>query len=674
MGGDSLIGFVQNADNPVMLRGGEGILTPEAVAALGGASVVDKINSGKTDNPWDASNHPATKMLSSFAEGVQKYSPWGKYLTAATSGLEARDKASDEAAKENLKGQKEELREEKGEARGEKAMDRALKSEYDEALGLKKPRGSAGTMAAIERAYLESGFPASQFGDLRYILSHESGFNPNARNPSSGAYGLGQFLGHEHDKYGAMGAYSGDPYAESQAMLAYIRDRYGSPANAAAFWKGHNWYSKGGVIKGYNTGGTLPGKGVSNPFTDEGEQYYKRAYRQYSQYATSGPYATSLTGQEESQFRNWVKANNINFDPNEKISDYDMRGYWRDDPGASSYQGGHFPDTYKTPYDTSFSGESKYALPNSPLKWHGNNLVNESSGKLMFAPPEHYSKGGVIAGYSGGTGGLFPQAPFVGPGAPGPSVPGAPGGPGGAAPVVPHGQAPAKSPGPQHDSTFAPPPAPAEHKPDASKSSSGVSPSMAKSLLNLNAGLSGGQPFPKADEDHTGTFENPSRQEGMNNTSKGFQAGGGLLGMAEQAITAAAAATPAGPAGSMAAQSAFQLVNRAIGFGGQLVGIGLEGLLGTFLPNNSALADPSNSLFGKVALGIAGAHPSPANSAGKSAMQLTPKEDGKSEKGGSSGGVTINGDVHNHGQQQMDGFEKELAKANFGGVPVAGQP
>ena len=33
-----------------------------------------------------------------------------------------------------------------------------------------------------------------QFAALNSIITHESGWNPNAVNPSSGAYGLGQAL------------------------------------------------------------------------------------------------------------------------------------------------------------------------------------------------------------------------------------------------------------------------------------------------------------------------------------------------------------------------------------------------------------------------------------------------------------------------------------------------
>jgi hypothetical protein len=126
--------------------------------------------------------------------------------------------------------------------------------------------------------------------------------------------------------------------------------------------------------------------------------------------------------------------------------------------------------------------------------------------------------------------------------------------------------------------------------------------------------------------------ENPSRPGGMENESKGFGISGGLIGMGESAISTAisaaanAAAPGSGAAASQVSNMAFQLANRAIGYGGQVLGILGSGLLETFLPNNSALGDPTNNIVMKGLLGIAGAHKGPQNRAGESAFQLKPKE------------------------------------------------
>lgn len=91
----------------------------------------------------------------------------------------------------------------------------------------------------------------------------------------------------------------------------------------------------------------------------------------------------------------------------------------------------------------------------------------------------------------------------------------------------------------------------------------------------------------------------------------------------------------------------------------------------TFLPNNSALGDPTNNILGKMAMGIAGAHPAPQNHAGDSAMKLNPK--GDLDAGAMAGqqmpGIHIE-NVHNHGQQEWDGLQSVISKGTFGGLPI----
>ena len=83
----------------------------------------------------------------------------------------------------------------------------------------------------------------------------------------------------------------------------------------------------------------------------------------------------------------------------------------------------------------------------------------------------------------------------------------------------------------------------------------------------------------------------------------------------------------AGGAASAATDILTEEANRAVGYVGQLAGIGMSGLLETFSLNDSPIADPSKSLFGKLALGFAGAHASPGNSAGQTAAPLKPEDE-----------------------------------------------
>ena len=129
-------------------------------------------------------------------------------------------------------------------------------------------------------------------------------------------------------------------------------------------------------------------------FTDEGEEYYAAAYAHNRPFAKPGPYNTTLTPDQEKNFRAWVATRKVPFDPDASVIDYDMRGFWRDDPSEARKwrRGEHFPDTYKTPYDTTFSNESKYATKDNPFKWDGDgpdaHLVDQRNGQVIFAPPQ----------------------------------------------------------------------------------------------------------------------------------------------------------------------------------------------------------------------------------------------------------------------------------------------
>jgi hypothetical protein len=495
-GGDSVLGMLPDG-SAVGLRGHEGILTPEATAALGGEDAINSINA----NPWNNPFKVATTFYGSFSKGVAKYSPWGKYLEASSQSLDSLEQEFDKTTDIHRGGKG------KGSVY-QKAMQHYQQTGQWPQSDSGAPKGKAGVVAAVKQAYIQSGFPPNQWSDVEHIITHESGWNPGAKNPSSGAFGLGQFLGHENDKYGAMGAYSSDPSQQAGAMMAYIRDRYGDPAHAWSHWKANSSYATGGVV-GYSPGGVVQPPG---------------------------------------------------------------------------------PDL-------------------SPI-----------------APTD--------------TGGTVP----------------------GAKPPVSPPVKPPVSQAPRQPSPPKTPPKPPEHPHAAAKPSPRLSPQGDK------AGTA-----PRATGDRN-IKKNPSRAGGQENTSKGFSVGGGLIGGAEGAAAAAG-----GPFGA-AAQPAMQLINRAIGYGGQLVGIGMEGLLETFTLNDSKLGDPTNSLFGKVALGIAGAHPSPKNSAGVAAQQFNPKQD--LDQGAMAGKQTIpqvhmeNTTIHNHGNDMdYDGMQRNIASAlhGMGGLQSQGQ-
>lgn len=84
------------------------------------------------------------------------------------------------------------------------------------------------------------------------------------------------------------------------------------------------------------------------------------------------------------------------------------------------------------------------------------------------------------------------------------------------------------------------------------------------------------------------------------------------------ALTAAGGLDMLAPGAGQAAQTGMKLANRAIQYGGQVAGIGAQGLMETFLPTGgSELAN--NNWLTRIVGGLAGAAPAIPNMAGKSA-------------------------------------------------------
>lgn len=145
----------------------------------------------------------------------------------------------------------------------------------------------------------------------------------------------------------------------------------------------------------------------------------------------------------------------------------------------------------------------------------------------------------------------------------------------------------------------------------------------------------------------------------------GFAGLGGLPMSAIQAGIGAAGAAGApfgGQAGAAAAQMGMEMLNRTAGWGGQAAGIVANGLLETFGMNQSVLGDPSQSWFGRVFAGFAGARPSLPASAGQteeplSAQQQDPnKKQGEDQQQQQPGGPLVNIETlnNNKGDNEME--------------------
>jgi hypothetical protein len=127
--------------------------------------------------------------------------------------------------------------------------------------------GPIGAGAAAAQAFAKSilwayGWGAGQFPPLQALWNQESGWRWNALNPSSGAYGIPQSL--PASKMASAGAdWRTNPATQIRWGLGYIKGRYGSPAGAWAHERAYNWYSQGGLVPGFASGGTVGTQGAA---------------------------------------------------------------------------------------------------------------------------------------------------------------------------------------------------------------------------------------------------------------------------------------------------------------------------------------------------------------------------------------------------------------------------
>jgi hypothetical protein len=122
------------------------------------------------------------------------------------------------------------------------------------------PTSSDATTALQQAAAARGWGSGAEWTALQNVEMAEAGFNPEATNPSSGAYGLAQAMGHgtsgtacpstgvnEYGGYGlstaqAQAANCGSADDQALWMVNYIADTYGDPQAAWAHEQEDHWY------------------------------------------------------------------------------------------------------------------------------------------------------------------------------------------------------------------------------------------------------------------------------------------------------------------------------------------------------------------------------------------------------------------------------------------------
>jgi hypothetical protein len=249
-----------------MLSPGEGVLVPEAVRAIGPQTVHDlnaTYGGGRKSSPGHYSGGFLGNVWHGIASAYHKVADIGKIIAAVTTGNgTALTNALTDFVGTHAVGDY---------AKMMLGVPKTLITDAVKQLvgmfsggssghGTNNAGGFSGTAAGPIQQYAQSqlarfGWGTNQMGPLINLWNQESSWNPNAVNPSSGAYGIPQALGHGHP-YDL-----GDWKTQVDWGLNYIAGRYGSPASAWAHETQYNWYDQGGWLEP----NTMPINGLRRP-------------------------------------------------------------------------------------------------------------------------------------------------------------------------------------------------------------------------------------------------------------------------------------------------------------------------------------------------------------------------------------------------------------------------
>ncbi|MGW2957459.1 aggregation-promoting factor C-terminal-like domain-containing protein [Streptomyces sp. NPDC001220] len=134
-------------------------------------------------------------------------------------------------------------------ATAKKAEAEQAAKEAKERAEAKKAASRSSVTFAVQSSYSVAQIQAmaqqmvasGQYQCFSNIVSHESGWNYQAVNASSGAYGLFQAL--PGSKMSSVGAdWQTNPATQIKWGLNYMNSRYGSPCQAWSFWQANSWY------------------------------------------------------------------------------------------------------------------------------------------------------------------------------------------------------------------------------------------------------------------------------------------------------------------------------------------------------------------------------------------------------------------------------------------------
>jgi hypothetical protein len=123
----------------------------------------------------------------------------------------------------------------------------AVKSIIDSVHGYALNASQSSVMALMKQMAAARGWTGAQWTALNAVEMAEAGYNPNAKNPTSNAYGLAQFI-NGPSEYAQYGGNVNTVAGQITGMLNYIAQRYGTPVAAWNHEASQHWYGTGGII------------------------------------------------------------------------------------------------------------------------------------------------------------------------------------------------------------------------------------------------------------------------------------------------------------------------------------------------------------------------------------------------------------------------------------------
>ncbi|MER7190288.1 transglycosylase SLT domain-containing protein [Streptomyces flaveolus] len=224
---------------------GFAVASATAVTAVG--SVVG-VASGSTAQNHDAEATAAgTTLLADIPMGEQAQVQTASLTQQADVQAIAADASAKKDAEEAARKAAAETAVAKQE-KAKKAAEEAKKREAEQEAASRDAERESTTFAVQSsytvgqiQAMARQMVPSGQFQCFSNIVDHESSWNYQAVNASSGAYGLFQAL--PGSKMSSVGSdWQTNPATQIKWGLNYMDSRYGSPCEAWDFWQNNHWY------------------------------------------------------------------------------------------------------------------------------------------------------------------------------------------------------------------------------------------------------------------------------------------------------------------------------------------------------------------------------------------------------------------------------------------------